>query len=295
MALQRLPQAFLDQAKAWFDPLADWIEKRLEGRKQPLLVGLNGAQGSGKSTVSQYWVNHFNQKGIESCCLSIDDFYFSHEHRELLSKQVHPLLATRGVPGTHDIEQAMTVLDALTQHKLPIQLPRFNKAQDDPWPKSQWPVVNSNLKLILLEGWCVGCRAESQASLAESVNDLEAKEDAEGCWREYVNRALANEYQALYARIDLLLMLCAPNFECVSRWRFEQEQKLAQQLDEADKAQAVGLMTKAQIDRFVAHYERITRSAIEHMPSFADVVLYLNEQRQVIKVGGLANFSKTME
>jgi D-glycerate 3-kinase len=54
-----------------------------------------------------------------------------------------PLLRTRGVPGTHEIELLLSVLAALpnASDKLPVTWPRFDKGRDTRMPPSRWPRV----------------------------------------------------------------------------------------------------------------------------------------------------------
>jgi mannosyl-3-phosphoglycerate phosphatase family protein len=110
------------------------------------------------------------------------------------------------------------------------------------------------------------------------VNSLEAEEDRNGVWRAYVNAALAGEYRRLFAKIDYLLMLAAPGFDCVQGWRLEQEQKLAATLD---AAAAPALMNAEDIERFIQHYERITRQCLHDLPLHADCVMTMAEDRRI--------------
>jgi len=109
------------------------------------------------------------------------------------------------------------------------------------------------------------------------VNALEASEDADGRWRRYVNDALSGEYQRLFAPIDFLVLLAAPSFDVVARWRTEQERELR-----AARPAGAAVMTDQQIDRFIQHYERLTRHILDEMPSRADLVLRLDENRRVV-------------
>ena len=63
-----------------------------------------GSQGAGKSTLAKIFklvLEKAYKKKV--MLLSIDDYYLSKNKRKKLSKNIHPLLITRGVPGTHDI------------------------------------------------------------------------------------------------------------------------------------------------------------------------------------------------
>jgi D-glycerate 3-kinase len=218
-------------------------------------------------------------RGVRAAVLSIDDLYLKREEREALAASVHPLLITRGPPGTHDVPLGLDVLDRLFKPG-EVPLPRFDKALDTRKPFDQWDVVQGPVDVILFEGWCVGARPEEPAALREPINALERDEDPDGVWRTYVNDALAGPYQDLFSRIDLLVMLKAPSFEVVLNWRIEQEHKLKARLA-ASGGDLARTMSDAEIGRFIAHYERVTRCILAEMPARADVLAELDETRQV--------------
>lgn len=235
-----------------------------------MVLGLCGAQGSGKSTLAAAVARAVPGTVV----LSLDDLYRTRAERRLLAASVHPLFATRGVPGTHDVDLGIATLDALRAGAR-VRLPRFDKAADDRVPESDWPAVEA-ARLILFEGWCVGARPVADADLAQPTNPLERDEDGSGRWRRRWNAALAGPYQALFARIDRLVLLAAPGWEAVLRWRTEQEQALR-----AAGASGPGLMNDAEIARFIQHYERLTRHILQDMPGYADLVLPLDDARRL--------------
>ncbi|MGZ6050127.1 MAG: kinase, partial [Phenylobacterium sp.] len=210
------------------------------------------------------------ERGMRAVALSLDDFYLTHDARQRLAKEVHPLLATRGPPGTHDVGMAAAAIDQL-RSKGKVSLPRFDKATDTRTPRGTWETLASPVDVILLEGWCVGAVSQGEAALATPVNDLERDEDPKGIWRHYVNDQLDGPYKALFARLHDLILLEAPSFEVVAGWRAEQEAKLL--------AQGKGGMAETEIARFVAHYERLTRWILAEMPGRADWVVTLDTER----------------
>ncbi len=268
---QQLPAAYLEQVNDWLLPLSQWLAQRRRHHKTALLVGLNGAQGTGKSTVALFLQALLEQQGLVCCTLSLDDFYLGRKARTALAQDIHPLLATRGVPGTHDLQQLNTVLDALLAGDS-ILLPRFNKADDDVVAQEDWPMHSGAVDVIVLEGWCVGCPAQRDAVLLDPVNALEADEDAEGRWRGYVNKQLRGDYADLFARLNVLLMLQAPSMQAVLQWRRLQEQKLT------IKASGQALMDASAIRRFVQHFERLTRHCLVVLPLRADYILTLDSE-----------------
>ena len=245
-----------------------------------MVLGICGAQGSGKSTVAQDLAVRLQKRGTAVARLSIDDIYLTRAKREELARRVHPLLATRGVPGTHDLALGHQVLDELAEGKAAL-LPRFDKAADDRAAPERWVKAPERCAVLLFEGWCVGARAQSPDQLAAPANALEAQEDSDCVWRNYVNEALAGPYQRLFARLDGLILLAAPDFETVFDWRMQQERALRVETRETQGSDR-RIMDEEQIIRFVQHYERLTRHVLAEMPDRADLVFRLDTARRVV-------------
>lgn len=277
-----LPTEFIDTVNRWYLPLAHKIaECRQSHPLSPLVLGIQGTQGSGKSTLADFLSKILTHDHHLQCAtLSIDDFYLTHSQRQSLATQIHPLLATRGVPGTHDIPLARSTISAaktLSAHQ-PLALARFDKASDDRAPESTWPIVRGPLDVIILEGWCVGLTAQPEATLQTPINTLEKDEDPDGVWRGYVNHQLKVHYQALFQQIDKLVVLKAPSFDCVYQWRLLQEQKLAVKTPSGKGSQ---ILAPAQVSRFIAHFQRLTEHGLQTLPAQADWLLLLNEDHAI--------------
>lgn len=286
--LQRnqLPDIYLDSANKWFAPL---VAKFKNPQQPAIIIGINGTQGSGKSTLADYLCTMLGEQGLNCVSLSLDDFYLTRAERETLAAEVHPLLKTRGVPGTHDVALALQTIDSLRKGTGETLIPRFDKSTDDRHLEANCDLVSGPVDVIIFEGWCVGAKPQPEAALTEPVNSLEAERDADGIWRNFFNSALTTDYQPLFNSIDKLIMLRAPSFDTVFNWRLEQEQKMIARLAEQNNTDRSGIMSEAQIAEFIAHYQRITEFSLEEMPSRADHLFQLDADRQITDYSGSVN------
>lgn len=298
MTTDQLIQAFKAQHKLtsvievdapkWYTPIAEIINTHQKRAGKTLFVGLNGSQGSGKSTLADYIKLYLEtQCQLSVAVVSLDDFYLNQQQRQHLAETVHPLLRSRGVPGTHDIQLMSSTLLALASSQPNCRLPRFNKAIDNPHPQENWPLITKKVDVVIMEGWCWGTSAQTVEELTNPINELEKHEDKNGTWRTFVNDSLKSDYLALYQLMDFWVMLKAPSFDCIANWRKEQEHKLRQAHNASsndDKATAI--MSDEQVERFIQHFQRLTEHGFKHAQEQYNVVLNLDAQRQPISIDG---------
>jgi D-glycerate 3-kinase len=258
------------------DTVMDALARVILG-SSPRVLGISGLQGAGKSTLAATLVQQARGRGEHALAVSLDDFYLTRRERVVLARSVHPLLVTRGAPGTHDLTLMLDTLSALLDpaSKWPLQVPRFDKGADDRAPRNAWQVVKEPPALLVFEGWCLGVPPQAPAALESPVNALERDEDADGHWRRYVNARLADYGQA-WKLIDSLIALQAPGWDIVRRWRGEAEPSPGPATPHAMGAMA--------LDRFLAHYERISRHALQSLPAHADVLVELDATRTPVRV-----------
>ena len=95
----KLPKEFRHTVKQHYQPLADQIYSQFTKSNDPYFVGINGCQGSGKSTLTHFIAEYLRAEyQLNVVVMSLDDFYLTREKRNELANDIHPLLATRGVP-----------------------------------------------------------------------------------------------------------------------------------------------------------------------------------------------------
>ena len=255
--------------KSHIIPLCFWINKKRKDKKT-LLVGLAGGQGTGKTTISTLLrlvlVKYFKLQVFK---ISIDDFYKTRKERILLSRNKHPLLLTRGVPGTHDMYWMRKTITSLRNGES-CEVPVFSKGEDD---RLHYGKVKHPPEVLILEGWCWGAKAVPDRELCCPINELEAQRDSDLVWRRFVNQALASAvYQECFAT-DLQVFLNAPDMEAIFRWRCQQESQL---IDGNHK------MNASEIRTFIMHYQRISERMRRQFT--ADIVLLLGDDHQVVKI-----------
>jgi len=258
-----------------------WIDNKYKKKGKTLFLGLSGGQGSGKTTVvgilKIILKKYFKRK---THVISIDDFYKTLKERNKISSTIHPLLKTRGVPGTHDTNLIKKFFDFIKRKKFrKFEAPRFDKSIDDRLKKKYWFNIKEKPEVVILEGWCVGAKPQTNLLLKKPINNLEKHEDKDLIWRKYVNQKLKREYKKLFAMIDYFIFMKIPNFNKVFKWRLIQERKLRKRSHKAKK-----IMLYNEIKRFIMFYERITLQMLKVMPKIASIVLSLNNEHQINKI-----------
>jgi D-glycerate 3-kinase len=279
----QLPESYLSMAESAFSPLIDEFNTQYQVNQKTYIIGINGCQGSGKSTLADYLCTVVAEKyHLATVALSLDDFYLTKAERIKLARKIHPLLAQRGVPGTHDVNLAIDTISSLASGNKAL-ITRFDKSMDDRVPEANSETITGHIGLIVIEGWCFGAKPQAPNSLIEPVNHLERSEDPDGVYRDYVNTALATQYPQLFELVDSTAMLRAPSFKTVFEWRLEQEQKLIEKLrsTKTDPA-SVSTMSDQEIRRFIQNFQRITEHCLEEMPTRVDHLFQLNAARQIV-------------
>ena len=279
----QLPKSYLSMAESAFSPLIDEFNTQYQVNQKTYIIGINGCQGSGKSTLADYLCTVVAEKyHLATVALSLDDFYLTKAERIELARKIHPLLAQRGVPGTHDVNLAIDTISSLASGNKAL-ITRFDKSMDDRVPEANSETITGHIGLIVIEGWCFGAKPQAPNSLIEPVNHLERLEDPDGVYRDYVNTALATQYPQLFELVDSTAMLRAPSFKTVFEWRLEQEQKLIEKLQLTKTALAsLSTMSDEEIRRFIQNFQRITEHCLEEMPTRVDHLFQLNAARQVV-------------
>ena len=268
--------------KSFLIPVSQWISKKVD-KKKPLIIGLAGGQGSGKTTISSILSiilkKYFK---LNVFTISIDDFYKTRKDRKILSSRKHSLLMTRGVPGTHDIDLMLKFFKKIRSKKFKsLKVPKFNKAIDDRCKKSLWYKLKFKPDLVIFEGWCVGARAQSNSQLKKPINSLEKVYDQSIEWRSHVNNQLKTKYKILFKQLDGLVYLKAKNFSLLRNWRLKQERKLWVQ---TKNNKNLKIMRSRDVINFMQTYQRITQQMFKDAVKSSSIIMNLNSKHQIQKI-----------
>ena len=267
--------------KKTYIPISFWIENKYKKKGKTLFLGFSGGQGSGKTTVAKILkiiLKKFFKREIYVS--SIDDFYKTLKDRNEMSHTIHPLFKIRGVPGTHDISLVKKFFDFIKKKNFKkFKLPKFDKSMDERLKKKYWSNIKKRPEIVILEGWCVGAKPQSNSIINKPINVLEKYEDKHLIWRKYANEKLKKEYKKLFAMIDHFIFMKIPNFNVVYEWRLLQESKLRKKSHSSKK-----IMSYNEIKRFIMFYERITLQMIKDLSKSASVVIFLKTNHKIKKI-----------
>ncbi len=238
---------------------------------------ISGSQGIGKTTILEILNRNFHKLfGKKILSLSLDDFYYDKAKREILSKNIHPLLRTRGVPGTHNTKEILNVIKKFNKSEYPVKVSIFDKLKDSRRKKQR--IINGKTDIIILEGWCCGSPPINKKYLQKNINILEKRFDKKLIWRNFYNNKLKNEYSELFKKFDKLIYFKAPNFSHVFDWRLKQEKNM-----NITKNSKQG-MNKKEIAEFIQHYEKVTKWMMKVLPTKADLTVYINTNQNIKKI-----------
>ena len=183
------------------------------------------------------------------------------------------------MPGTHDVQMMLDFFKKVKSKNFKkINLPNFNKAVDDRFPKKYWYKIKEKPDVIIFEGWCVGAKAEENKTLIKSINSFEKENDPKFVWRKYVNHQLKTNYKKLYSQLNCMIYLKAKNFSLLQKWRLKQEHKLWLK---NKKSFSHKIMSKEDVINFMQIFKRITENMFKKMPKYASIVLNLNSNHQI--------------
>ena len=260
-----------EQKKVLRPLLAEMLKQRKKGKT--LVVGIQGGQGTGKTTLVTFLQQELTKKGYKVQSFSIDDFYKPLKERQRLQKkyQGNPFYQiSRGMPGTHRVNYLHETLRNIKAGK-DFEIPIFDKSLH----QAQGDVVNKTIKVhgrqdfVLFEGWCLGLPAVSLLELEKicTKNRINIRKLDPTLAYSKVILEHTKEYQPLRKFIDLMVMLTPDSSVLHKQWRSQQEQELKQRTGKG--------MTKKEIERFVELFLPLTYVCYEKI--HPDITIYIDK------------------
>ncbi|MEM9215717.1 MAG: glycerate kinase [Cyanobacteria bacterium P01_F01_bin.150] len=212
--------------------------------QRPIIQGILGGQGTGKTSLGAILSLILTYLGQTVCSISIDDIYKTYADRQILKKS-DPRLIWRGPPGTHDVELGLKVLRGIKSidDQAFIKVPRFDKAAWQGEGDRTQPEILQRPSIVLFEGWFVGTRPiapetfdHAPAPITTEADRAFARDTNERLW----------EYLPLWDELDRLMVLYPTNYRMSQQWRREAEQKM--------RASGQDGMSDDQINQFVTYF-----------------------------------------
>jgi len=242
--LQVQPQEMLQVLWDLWLPLGIKLASGHQQLGRPLIQGILGGQGTGKTTMCKILSLIIDQLGYRTLSLSLDDLYKTYSDRLLLTQQ-DPRLIWRGPPGTHDVDIGLNVLDQIRQLQSPVMVPRFDKSAYRGAGDRTTPEMVTGVDIVLFEGWFVGVRPIVPEAFNTAPPPIITDEDR--AFARDVNRRL-HDYLPLWERLDSLILLYPTDYRCSLEWRKQAEQQMI-------AAGKLG-MSNAEIEQFVNYFWR---------------------------------------
>ncbi|MGK7942804.1 MAG: glycerate kinase [Crocosphaera sp.] len=264
--------------KLWL-PLAIKLSEEKSKQKSPLIQGILGVQGTGKTTLSNILCIILKQLGYTTVTLSIDDFYKTYEERQKLQKK-EPRLIWRGPPGTHDIALGIQTLKQLkdTHYSQPILIPRFDKSLWNGQGDRIEPEIINQPDIILFEGWFVGVRPINEVEFNHAPLPIKTEEDKQ--FAKDINQQL-KAYLPLWNQLDSLMILYPQDYRFSKQWRKKAEHKMI-------LSGKTG-MTEQQIDEFVNYFWKALHpqlfiTPLAQNPNLVDLVITIDANHHPQKI-----------
>ena len=216
-------------ARDFHQSIFKWaIDCKMKLSKRPLVIGINGPQGSGKSTLGRSLVSAAEEIGCKAVSLSIDDFYLTRCEQIRLS-EAHPeniFLKARGYPGTHDVVLGAKIVSQLSsQDESLVKVPRYDKSAHnglgDRHPQENWSTVATPLDFVFIEGWMLGF------SPIKSIG--EGLSQSHGQSMQKINELLG-PYAKWHESISAYVVLWTKDLKNIVRWRIEAEAKMRKEV-----------------------------------------------------------------
>ncbi|EDX70635.1 hypothetical protein MC7420_6560 [Coleofasciculus chthonoplastes PCC 7420] len=261
-------------------PLAIQLADSQKELGRPLMQGILGGQGTGKTTLAVVLKLILAQLGYRTLSLSIDDLYKTYQERQRLREQ-DPRLIWRGPPGTHDVELGVQVLDELRSQNSSdsILVPRFDKsAWQGAGDRTDFEPVQK-ADIVLFEGWFVGVRPVA-ATVFSGATPAPIETESDRAFARDMNEQL-KQYLPLWERLDRLIVLYPTDYRLSLQWRRQAEAEMI--------ATGKSGMSDSEINEFVKYFWKALHpelfiTPLIHNPDWVDLVIEINSDHTPARV-----------
>lgn len=258
-------------------PLAMQLASLRQQLNRPLIQGILGGQGTGKTTLAAVLILILQHLGYRTLSLSLDDLYKTYAERRCL-QQSDPRLIWRGPPGTHDVALGLQLLEQLRQPtpKQPIFVPRFDKSAWGGAGDRTTPEQVEGVDIVLFEGWFVGVRP-IDPGFFNGATPAPIQTPADRVFARDMNDRL-QDYLPLWERLDRLMVLIPTDYHLSQQWRRQAEQQMM--------ATGKSGMTNTQVDKFVEYFWKSLHPELFITPltqnsRWVDLVVKINSDHSI--------------
>jgi D-glycerate 3-kinase len=246
----------------YYAPLGEWcsarVAARAEGDGRAFVLGLQGPQGCGKSTLAAALTLALGDVGVRAATVSIDDFYLTRrEQRALAARHPgNPSLLHRGYPGTHDVALGLRQIETIAALRSgePTLVAVYDKSghegRGDRAPRSAWRRVSGPVDLLIVEGWMLGFSPVDEATIEPALR---------------APNALLAAYAAWHRKLDAFVLLSLDprdSLDTIVRWRVNAER--------ARRDEGAGALSdegaRDYIERFLPAYRVYNPRLVAHPP-----------------------------
>ena len=269
-------QALISLWDFWL-PLAIELASHQKQLEHPLIQGILGGQGTGKTTLANILSLILAHLGYRTLSLSLDDLYKTYEEREKL-REHDPRLILRGPPATHDVGLGLQLLDQLCQsdQRTPILVPRFDKSLGNGLGDRTQSEKVSDIDIVLFEGWFVGVRPINSSIFGGSTPEP-IQTSADRLFAHDMNERL-KEYLPLWEKLDSLIILYPTDYRLSLKWRNQAEKEMI--------SKGRSGMTESQISDFVNYFWKSLHpelfiTPLTKNPALVDLVIEINSDHTI--------------
>ena len=219
------PDTKLDWKWSLSFPFFSLLENYTKTINKPVIIGFSGLPGSGKSTLG-FWINSVAKDlSLDIKVISLDDFYLPGQEMDL-AMNGNPWNVPRGFPGSHSLDLLNQSLDVFLSTGL-LKHPTFDKSlRDGKGDRSGWCELKP--KVLILEGWFVGCEPLSYSNNVENSPmkkcNLDLTQDEQN-YRILIQESLT-KYTKIWKKFSKIWHLKSSQFNNTILWKTQQESEM---------------------------------------------------------------------